>query len=118
MEQHMHVERCWMHLQVHAKPTNGREERLQVWVAAQAPLRYLHSQIRVTMEDSVLGAETGLYPHGRAGARRQGHGGATVIVHVNGSMSAGQEAVERGACLPLPKALDVALREGKKDRER
>lgn len=61
------------------------------------------------MEDSVLVADTELYPHGRAGACCQGHGGTTVVVHVDGGVSTGQEAVERGARLPLPKALYVAL---------
>lgn len=53
----------------------------------------------------------GLYPHGGAGARGEGHGGAAVIVQVHHGMGAGDEAVEGWPRLPLSETLDVALHE-------
>lgn len=134
------VHGCWCHWSLGQVPARGLPQHLQApWTASTCPVKSHTSPGRVSIcspEPHVAtqgkghsptcprgsvgagwgagvarGHWVGLYPHGRARARGEGHGGAAVIVQVHHGMGAGDEAVQGWPRLPLSKTLDVALLE-------
>lgn len=135
-----HVHGCWCHWSLGQVPARGLPLHLQApWTASACPVKSHTSPGRVSIcspEPHVAaqgkghsptcprgsvgagwgagvarGHWVGLYPHGRARARGEGHGGAAVIVQVHHGVGAGDEAVQGWPRLPLSKTLDVALLE-------